>query len=81
MKLQSILALAGASRVHHSVASSIVPTIWDGHCFYPQADASFDINTYEGRWYQVAGTLARFTQGCRCISALYSLNVSSENPT
>lgn len=49
---------------------------WDGQCFYPEADDDFELDNYLGRWYQVAGTVAPFTAGCKCIYAEYSLNVS-----
>lgn len=53
-----------------------VPATWDGKCWYPTADSGFQLESYlSGRWYQVAGTLAPFTAGCRCISAQYTLNV------
>lgn len=58
-----------------ATTNSVAPAIWDGTCFYPQADDNFDLSSYPGRWYQVAGTLAPFTAGCKCISALYALNV------
>lgn len=44
-------------------------------CFYPESDDDFDLEDYLGRWYQVAGTVAPFTEGCTCIFAEYSLNV------
>lgn len=44
-------------------------------CFYPEADDDFELEDYLGRWYQVAGTVAPFTEGCTCIFAEYSLNV------
>lgn len=47
---------------------------WDGQCFYPEADDDFELENYLGRWYQVAGTVAPFTAGCKCIYAEYSLN-------
>ena len=46
-------------------------------CFYPEGDDDFDLEDYLGRWYQVAGTVAPFTEGCTCIFAEYSLNVRS----
>lgn len=49
---------------------------WDGQCFYPEPDDDFKLDDYYGRWYQVAGTVAPFTAGCKCIYAEYSLNVS-----
>ncbi|KAK1974697.1 lipocalin-like domain-containing protein [Colletotrichum cereale] len=53
---------------------NVVQSTWDGRCFYPTPDAAFDLEAYLGRWYQVAGTLAPFTAGCKCIFAQYSLN-------
>lgn len=43
-------------------------------CFYPIPDSSFDIDTYLGVWYQVAGYTAIFDAGCKCITANYTLN-------
>ncbi|EJT75733.1 hypothetical protein GGTG_05664 [Gaeumannomyces tritici R3-111a-1] len=56
------------------LASSAVPSTWDGECFYPAADIGFELDSYLGRWYQVAGTIAPFTAGCKCIFAEYQLN-------
>ncbi|GJC93140.1 Lipocalin-like domain-containing protein [Colletotrichum higginsianum IMI 349063] len=53
---------------------NVVQSTWDGKCFYPTPDAAFDVEAYLGRWYQVAGTVAPFTAGCKCIYAQYSLN-------
>ncbi|KAF6795814.1 lipocalin-like domain-containing protein [Colletotrichum sojae] len=53
---------------------NVVPSVWDGKCFYPAPDSAFDLESYLGRWYQVAGTVAPFTAGCKCIYAQYSLN-------
>ncbi|KAM5341768.1 hypothetical protein ACJ41O_014799 [Fusarium nematophilum] len=63
------LALAAAAS-----ASNAVPSTWDGECFYPAPDIGFELESYLGRWYQVAGTLAPFTAGCKCIYAQYALN-------
>jgi lipocalin len=75
MKMQAVLSLALAGAATH--AASAVPSLWDGQCFYPTADSGFQLDSYLGRWYQVAGTLAPFTAGCKCIFAQYALNVSS----
>ena len=56
---------------------NVVPSQWDGHCYYPTSDSAFELESYLGRWYQVAGTLAPFTAGCKCIFAQYALNVST----
>lgn len=53
-----------------------VRATWDGKCFYPTPDETFQLDAYLGDWYQIAGTLAPFTSGCTCISANYQLNVS-----
>jgi apolipoprotein D and lipocalin family protein len=66
----TILALATAA------AANAVPAVWDGSCYYPKPDIGFDLNTYLGRWYQVAGTIAPYTANCKCIFAQYDLNVS-----
>ncbi|KLU92939.1 hypothetical protein MAPG_11887 [Magnaporthiopsis poae ATCC 64411] len=55
-------------------SGAAVPSTWDGECFYPAADIGFELDSYLGRWYQVAGTLAPFTAGCKCIFAEYQLN-------
>lgn len=52
---------------------NVVRSTWDGQCFYPTADETFELNAYLGKWYQIAGTVAPFTAGCTCISAEYSL--------
>lgn len=76
----SFAALAAAATnettAPEPVVPNVVPSVWDGKCFYPAPDAAFDLESYLGRWYQVAGTVAPFTAGCKCIFAQYSLNVS-----
>lgn len=56
-----------------------VPATFDGQCFYPVPTRSraFSLDAYLGRWYQLAGTVAPFTRGCKCIYAEYSLNPNS----
>lgn len=78
MKLQQFLLGLGATAITDKSHDSVAPALWDGKCFYPQADSSFKLETYPGRWYQLAGTLARFTAGCKCISARYDINVSGK---
>ena len=56
--------------------AAVVDAIYDGQCFYPKPTDDFDLTSYLGRWYQVAGTVAPFTAGCKCIRADYALNVS-----
>ncbi|KXT09769.1 hypothetical protein AC579_6152 [Pseudocercospora musae] len=53
---------------------AVVDASYDGQCFYPKPTSRFKLDSYLGRWYQVAGTLAPFTAGCKCIYADYSLN-------
>jgi apolipoprotein D and lipocalin family protein len=60
-----------------SEALNAVPSSWDGQCYYPKADIGFQLESYLGKWFQVAGTVAPFTAGCKCIQAQYALNVSS----
>ncbi|KAI9899490.1 hypothetical protein N3K66_005951 [Trichothecium roseum] len=55
-------------------APNVVPSTWDGRCYYPAPDSAFSLESYLGRWYQVAGTRAPFTAGCKCIFAEYGLN-------
>ncbi|RMY13130.1 hypothetical protein D0868_02192 [Hortaea werneckii] len=46
-------------------------------CFYPPPTEDFNVDTYLGRWYQVAGNPASFTAACDgCIFAEYSLNAN-----
>ena len=59
-----------------AAAKNAVPSLWDGDCFYPAPDAGFRLDTYLGRWYQVAGTIAPFNANCKCTFAQYALNVS-----
>ena len=60
-------------------AKNAVPSLWDGRCFYPTGDIGFELDSYLGRWYQVAGTIAPFTANCKCIFAEYELNVSRDS--
>lgn len=73
--MQLPLLLAGFAAVASASANSVVPSLWDGECFYPTADIGFDLDSYVngGRWYQVAGTVAPFTAACKCIYAQYAL--------
>ena len=70
------LSLALAALATSEEAINAVPSSWDGHCYYPKADIGFQLESYLGKWFQVAGTVAPFTAGCKCIQAQYSLNVS-----
>jgi len=70
------LSLALAALATSEETINAVPSSWDGHCYYPKADIGFQLETYLGKWFQVAGTVAPFTAGCKCIQAQYSLNVS-----
>ncbi|KAI7783802.1 lipocalin-like domain-containing protein [Diaporthe eres] len=54
--------------------TNVVSALWDGTCFYPKSVSTFDLASYLGTWYQVAGYEAIFTAGCKCITADYSLN-------
>lgn len=44
------------------------------YCYYPTSDSSFDLTSYLGLWYQVAGYEAIFDAACKCITANYTLN-------
>jgi apolipoprotein D and lipocalin family protein len=77
--LSGLLATASAA-TNETKIPNVVPSSWDGHCYYPTSDAAFELDSYLGRWYQVAGTLAPFTAGCKCIFAQYALNVSPTTP-
>ncbi|EAT86760.1 hypothetical protein HBH56_152810 [Parastagonospora nodorum] len=57
-----------------SSAPVVVASQYDGTCFYPVPDAKFDLESYLGTWYQVAGTPFGPTAGARCISGNYALN-------
>ena len=70
------LSLALAALATSEEAINAVPSSWDGHCYYHKADIGFQLESYLGKWFQVAGTVAPFTAGCKCIQAQYSLNVS-----
>lgn len=60
-----------------AAAKNAVPSVWDGSCYYPTPDPGFRLDTYLGRWYQVAGTIAPYTRNCKCVYAQYALNVSA----
>ncbi|KAK0649059.1 Calycin-like protein, partial [Cercophora newfieldiana] len=51
-----------------------VPALFDGSCYYPQPDPGFTLDSYLGRWYQVAGSIAPFSANCKCTYAQYALN-------
>ncbi|KAI8931011.1 hypothetical protein NX059_012022 [Plenodomus lindquistii] len=79
----TILALASVAsgllpRQEAATSNSSTPAVaaaqYDGKCFYPVPDSTFDLNAYLGTWYQVAGTPFGPTAGARCVSANYSLN-------
>lgn len=52
----------------------VYDALYDGKCFYPKPTSKFDLNSYLGKWYQVAGYPFGFTAGARCVTAEYSLN-------
>lgn len=76
MRPFSIVSLLAAT----VAAKNAVPSLWDGQCFYPKSDIGFELDSYLGRWYQVAGTIAPFTANCKCIFAEYQLNVRRDTP-
>jgi apolipoprotein D and lipocalin family protein len=72
----TLAALASATPSNGtSTPLNAVPSSWDGHCYYPKPDIGFQLESYLGKWFQVAGTVAPFTAGCKCIQAQYELNV------
>lgn len=74
-----IASVTAATNETTPEAPNVVPSTWDGQCYYPASDSAFQLDSYLGRWYQVAGTLAPFTAGCKCIFAQYALNVRWRN--
>lgn len=77
--LSLVTGVSGAPRLHprqetEVAALDVTDALWDGECFYPKPTSDFELDQYLGRWYQVAGTPAPFTQGCSCIYAEYTLN-------
>jgi len=72
MRSFAVLSLLAAT----AAAKNAVPTLWDGSCYYPQPDIGFNLTSYLGRWYQVAGTPAPYNANCKCTFAQYALNVS-----
>ncbi|KAK3368538.1 Calycin-like protein [Podospora didyma] len=57
-----------------AAAKNALPSLWDGSCYYPKSDIGFELSSYLGRWYQVAGTIAPYTANCKCTMAQYALN-------
>ncbi|KAM0689757.1 hypothetical protein Q7P36_010628 [Cladosporium allicinum] len=70
------LAAFAAARSSNGTSAPLnaVPSSWDGSCYYPKPDIGFQLESYLGKWFQVAGTVAPFTAGCKCIQAQYELN-------
>lgn len=65
---------SGNGANHSPRAPTPVPATWDGSCYYARPDIAFDLTSYMGRWYQVAGTEFPYTSGQKCVSAFYTLN-------
>ncbi|GAB1315419.1 hypothetical protein MFIFM68171_05629 [Madurella fahalii] len=57
-----------------AAAKNAVPALWDGSCYYPKPDIGFELSSYLGRWYQVAGSITPFSRDCKCTFAQYALN-------
>lgn len=58
------------SRQSDSSQEVIAPATYDGKCFYPTPDAAnFELESYLGRWYQVAGTAFGPTAGCKYVAS------------
>lgn len=58
-----------------SSGPNVVAAQFDGSCYYPVPDSKFNLQSYLGTWYQVAGTPFGPTAGARCVTANYQLNV------
>ncbi|KAK4195427.1 Calycin-like protein [Triangularia verruculosa] len=71
MRSSAVLSLLLATA---AAASNAVPALWDGSCYYPAPDPGFNVTSYLGRWYQVAGTIAPYNRDCKCTFAQYGLN-------
>ncbi|TID16788.1 hypothetical protein E2P81_ATG09347 [Venturia nashicola] len=76
--LSSLVLAVSAQSFSFSYALNIsaTPSLWDGHCTYPVASRTFNLTSYLGRWYQVAGTLTPFTASCTCVYAQYTANAN-----
>ncbi len=73
MRSLTFLSLFAAT----TAARNAVPAFWDGKCYYPKPDIGFELDSYLGRWHQVAGTPEPYNAACKCTFAQYTLNVSS----
>lgn len=58
----------------NSTTGPVLPALFDGKCYYPTADSHFELSSYLGKWYQVAGTPFGETAGARCVAAEYQPN-------
>jgi apolipoprotein D and lipocalin family protein len=79
LALLGLATLASAApslkqRQMQQIPLNITTSLWDGQCFYPTPTPDFSLDTYLGRWYQVAGSTFGETAGCTCIYAEYTLN-------
>lgn len=76
--LAALTATASTATAQDSTGTNsttyINSAVYDGTCYYPTGDSSFDLESFLGRWYQVAGTVVPFTLGCSCTYAEYALN-------
>ncbi|KAK4208658.1 apolipo protein D [Rhypophila decipiens] len=70
----AVFAATAAAQNASTPARNVVPATYDGKCFYPKPDIGFDLKSYVGRWYQVAGTPQPFNAACKCTYAQYSIN-------
>ncbi|RAQ99108.1 Calycin-like protein [Stemphylium lycopersici] len=57
-----------------SPGPNVIAAQYDGSCYYPVPDSKFNLQSYLGTWYQVAGTPFGPTAGARCVTANYQLN-------
>ncbi|KAI6779355.1 uncharacterized protein J7T54_000453 [Emericellopsis cladophorae] len=49
--------VSAAATTNQTQISNVVPSLWDGQCYYPTADPGFQLEPYLGRWYQTDGTV------------------------
>jgi apolipoprotein D and lipocalin family protein len=73
----ALVATASAASLRRQTTSqslNVTESTWDGECFYPKPVDDFSLDSYLGRWFQVAGSSFGETAGCTCIYAEYTLN-------
>jgi apolipoprotein D and lipocalin family protein len=74
LALVAAAAAAPSRRQATSPSLNVTESTWDGECFYPKSVHGFSLDSYLGRWYQVAGSAFSELAGCKCVYAEYTLN-------